>query len=103
MNFLLAPEKRRLRPTDYEKALSKLVHMDLTPDEEKCIEILRCLETGGSYGTFIRDAFIDYSTEKARSVFKELWQQIDDNKDLMYQILGYDAYNALLKIKPNHE
>lgn len=101
MNFLLAPEKRKLSPVDYGKHFAKLIHMDLTRDEQIAVEALRKVTHDSVYGQMIRDAFIDESPEKFRQLFNEVLSQIADNEGLMFQILGKDAYKALIKIRPD--
>lgn len=94
-----------LQKTYYPKQYSfaKLINMRLSHDEEKAVEALRKVTHDSVYGQMIRDAFIDSSDGKFRQLFSEMLSQIDDNKDMMYQILGYDAYNSLIAIKHDHE
>lgn len=93
--------KRVFRPKDYAPMMAKLIHLKLSADEEKAVEALRTVTSDTPYGWAIRDAFIDRSPAKFRKLFVELWQQIDDNDMLMLKILGSEAYNALVKIKPS--
>lgn len=96
------PTKTRrinLTPVDYAKALYKM-GIPLTTDEQKLHDALLKVESESFWGLAIRDSFVDYSDTKFRELVCELMSQLHDSPNIMYRILGKDAYDALLKLKP---
>lgn len=104
-NFLLSPPRRRknLDPVDYGKSFGKLINMDLSRDEQKAVEALRKVTHDSVYGEMIRDAFIDESPEKFRQLFGDILSQMADKRSsgTIYQIIGKEAYDSLIAIKPS--
>lgn len=100
-NFLLAPEKRKLRPSvNLGKAFDKMKQNDpLTPDEQKLFDALCRADVRGYYEDVILNMFKNYSVEKFRMLIMELLSQRDDNSHAVYQILGKDVYDCLLALK----
>lgn len=88
-----------LTPVDYSKALYKM-GIPLSIAEERLKECLRKVEHDSIWGCAIVDAFVGYTDTKFRELVCELLSQLEDCEDTMYRILGYDAYNALIALKP---
>lgn len=91
--------KQKLIPSNYESAFSMLEEENFTPQEEKVIELLRHVNSDSFYGSVIRDCFIDMSVKTMRELFCTLLSQLDDNEDMMFRILGSEAFYALQKLK----
>ena len=103
-NFLLAPEKRKLRPVDLGKSFSKMNQSDtLTVEEQNFYDALCTADIQGYYSEVILYVFSNYSVEKFRMLIQELLQQRDDASYAIYKALGKKVYDCLLAIKRSAE
>lgn len=97
MNTLLT--RRSIRPTNYYAAFQKMKEQ-LSLKEQALHDALLRVESTSYWGIAIRDSFIDYSVMKFRELVAELLSQSDDSPDVMYRILGKEAYDLLIALKP---
>lgn len=101
MNTTLLNRRRNLTPVDYSKAIYKM-GFHLTEKEQRLHDALLKVTNESYWGLAIRDSFIDYTDTKFRELICELLSQEHDNPDAMYRILGKDAYDCLINIKPKN-
>ena len=88
-----------MNPVDYSKAFYKK-NMPLNPIEQKLHDSLLTVSSESFWGIAIRDSFIDYTDTKFRELVCELLSQMHDSPDVMYRILGKEAYDLLNELKP---
>lgn len=100
--ILSLPTKTRrinLTPVDYSKALYKM-GIPLTTDEQKLHDALLKVDANSFWGNAIMVSFIDYTDVKFRQLYADLLSQLHDSPDTMYRILGKEAYDLLIKLRP---
>lgn len=89
-----------LNPVNYAKAFDYMKQYEfLTSKEQVLHDALLKVESDSFWGLAIRNVFIDYSIFKFRELVCELLSQEHDSPDVMYRILGKDAYDALLNLR----
>lgn len=93
-----ALRKINTMPTEYHIAIEK-AGKPLSENEQRLHDAFLKIVSTSYIGEAIRNSFVDYTDTKFRELYCELLSQHDDNKDMVYRIIGQPAYDLLLAVK----